>query len=40
METATMIGFGMLIVFLIGVIIAIINDTRREKRFWDDWKKE
>ncbi|RKR84292.1 hypothetical protein BDD43_4524 [Mucilaginibacter gracilis] len=39
METATFIGFGMLVLFLIAVIITIWKDTRKEKRFWDDYKK-
>jgi len=40
MDTATVIGFAMLVTFLIAVIITIWKDTRREKRFWQDRQRE
>lgn len=36
MDTASLIGFAMLIIFLIGFIITIWKDTQSEKRFWEE----
>jgi hypothetical protein len=36
MEIATLIGFGMLALFLVLMIINIWKDNRRESRLWNE----
>jgi hypothetical protein len=38
MDITIIIGFFMLVIFLIAVIILIWKDNRNEKRFWKDHK--
>ncbi|WP_345330011.1 putative holin-like toxin [Mucilaginibacter defluvii] len=38
MEITTLIGFGMLVVFLLAIIIQIWKDNRNEKRTWSELK--